>query len=71
MAGAAAGLLAEAEALVGFVLAAPDQAVAAVNLPGRLAGIGSGLAALSDRITQRYFALLPAAQLLGVVLKRP
>jgi len=66
LAGAAAGLLAEAETLVGSVLAAPDQAVAAARLSAELAGISSGLAALSDRITRRYFALLPAAQLLGL-----
>jgi uncharacterized alpha-E superfamily protein len=65
MAGAAAGLLAEAEALVAEVLAAGDQAAAAAALPPRLAAIGAGLTALSDRITRRYFALLPAAQALG------
>jgi uncharacterized circularly permuted ATP-grasp superfamily protein/uncharacterized alpha-E superfamily protein len=65
MAGAAAGLLAEAEALVSGVLAAPDQAVAAATLPVRLQELAASLAALSDRITRRYFALLPAAQALG------
>jgi uncharacterized alpha-E superfamily protein len=62
MAGAAAGLLAEAEALVSSVLVAPDQAVAAALLPGRLRAVKTGL---SDRVTRRYFALLPAAQALG------
>ena len=38
--------------------------MAAARLPTDMAGIGNGLAALSDRITRRYFALLPAAQLL-------
>jgi uncharacterized alpha-E superfamily protein len=65
MAGAAAGLLAEAEALVAEVLATPDQAAAAAALPPRLKAIGRGLTGLSDRITRRYFALLPAAQALG------
>ncbi len=65
MAGAAAGLLAEVEALVAEVLASPDQAAAAAELPPRLRAIGSRLTALSDRITRRYFALLPAAQALG------
>jgi hypothetical protein len=65
LAGAAAGLLAEAEAMVAAVLAAPDQAVAAAALPERLKGVKSGLTELSDRITRRYFALLPAAQALG------
>ncbi len=65
MAGAAAGLLAEAEALVSAVLASPDQAVAAASMPARLNDLSAALAALSDRITRRYFALLPAAQALG------
>ncbi len=65
LAAIAAGLLAEAEALVADVLAAPDQAAAAAALPPRLRDIGGGLATLSDRITRRYFALLPAAQSVG------
>lgn len=71
LAGSAAGLLAEAEALVGFVLADADQAVAAGMVAERLARLASGLAALSDRITRRYFALLPATQLLGVEVAEP
>jgi len=66
LAGAAAGLLAEAEALIGDVFASADQNVAAARLPARMAAIGAELAGLSDRITRRYFALLPAARLLGV-----
>jgi uncharacterized circularly permuted ATP-grasp superfamily protein/uncharacterized alpha-E superfamily protein len=66
LAGAAAGLLAELEALVQGVMEADDQAVAAAALPAHLAAIGSGIAALSDRITRRYFALLPVAQTLGM-----
>ncbi len=65
LASVAAGLLAEAEALVADVLAAPDQAVAAAAVPARLRAIGAALAGLSDRITRRYFALLPAAQSFG------
>ena len=65
LAGAAAGLLAEAEILVEGVLRAPDQAIAASGLPPKLEAVGQGLAALSDRITRRYFALLPAVQTLG------
>ena len=61
----AAGLLAETEALVADVLAALDQATAAAAAPARLRGIGGALATLSDRISRRYFALLPAAQALG------
>ncbi len=61
----AAGLLAEAEALVAAVLAAPDQAAAAAAAPARLREMGAGLAALSDSISRRYFALLPAAHAVG------
>ncbi len=66
LAGAAAGLLAEAEALVENVLDAKDQAIAASELPPKLEGIAGAIAELSDRITRRYFALLPVAQTLGV-----
>ena len=65
MAGAAAGLLAEAEMLVQAVLDAPDQSEAAAEMPERLRAIGAGVAALSDRITRRYFTLLPAVQTVG------
>ena len=65
LAGAAAGLLAEVEILVEGVLAAADQASAAAELPPRLEEVGQGLAALSDRINRRYFALLPAVRTLG------
>ena len=66
LAGAAAGLLAEVEALVEEVLDASDQALAASDLPPRLEAIAAGIAELSDRITRRYFALLPVSQTLGV-----
>ncbi len=66
LAGAAAGLLAEVEALVAEVLAAPDQAVSASALPPLLAGVAGGIADLSNRITRRYFALLPAVQTVGL-----
>jgi uncharacterized alpha-E superfamily protein len=62
----AASLLAEAEALVAQVIAAADQAGAAAALPPRLDAIGARIAALSDAVTRRYFALLPAAQTLGL-----
>ena len=65
LAGTAAGLLAEAEMIVEAVLAAPDQSVAAAALPARLEAMAAGVATLSDRITRRYFALLPAVQTLG------
>jgi uncharacterized alpha-E superfamily protein len=65
LAATAAGLLAEVEMLVDGVLAAEDQAVAAAALPPKLRSIAAGTASLSDRITRRYFALLPAVQTVG------
>lgn len=62
----AASLLAEAEAMVASIIAAPDQAIAAASLPPRLEQMGSRIAALSDAVTRRYFALLPATQTLGL-----
>jgi hypothetical protein len=47
-------------------MASADQAVAASGVAGRLAAISDEMAALSDRITRRYFALLPEVQTLGV-----
>jgi uncharacterized alpha-E superfamily protein len=66
LAGAAAGLLAEVEALVENVMEAADQSVAAAALPPTLESIAAAVAGLSDRITRRYFALLPVAQTVGV-----
>jgi uncharacterized circularly permuted ATP-grasp superfamily protein/uncharacterized alpha-E superfamily protein len=63
---AVAGLLVESGALVQQIVAAPDQAVAASAMPPQLRELESGIAALSDRVTRRYFALLPAAQAVGV-----
>ncbi len=66
MAGAVAGMLAQAEALVGRVAAAPDEAVAASAAAPELAEISAAVAALSDRITRRYFALLPLVRTVGL-----
>ena len=65
LAGAVAGLLAEAEAMVDGVLAAPEQAVAAARLASDLREIGRQLTELSARIDRRFFTLLPALQTLG------
>ncbi len=65
LAGAAAGLLAEVEAMVDGVLNAPNQAVAAAALAPSLREASRGLADLSGRIDRRFFALLPALQKLG------
>ncbi|TCZ63188.1 circularly permuted type 2 ATP-grasp protein [Roseicella aquatilis] len=61
----AAALLEEANAMVREVAAAPSGAEAAVRLRPRLAAMESAVAALSDRITRRWFALLPAPHSLG------
>ncbi len=61
----AAALLAETQALVARLEASPDQGIEAAVLPPRLAAIGTRISALSDRLSRRYFALLPAAQALG------
>jgi uncharacterized alpha-E superfamily protein len=63
--GPAAGLLVEIETLVEGVLSAGDQARAAVALPAPLQDVAASIGALSDRITRRYFALLPAVQTVG------
>ena len=62
LAGAAAGLLAQAEALVGGVLAAPATAGA---VPAALRELAERVAELSSRIGRRYFSMLPALQNLG------
>jgi uncharacterized circularly permuted ATP-grasp superfamily protein/uncharacterized alpha-E superfamily protein len=67
----AASLLAEAEAIVAGLVAAPDQATAAANLPPRLEALANRIAALSDAVTRRYFALLPVTQTLGMAGAAP
>jgi uncharacterized alpha-E superfamily protein len=61
----AAALQEQTIGLVARVSAAPDQAAEAAQLPPQLAEIGTRIAGLSDALSRRYFALLPAAQTLG------
>ncbi|MDO9709655.1 circularly permuted type 2 ATP-grasp protein [Paracraurococcus lichenis] len=61
----AEALLEDARMMVGEVAEAPSQAEAAIGLRPRLTAIEGGVAALSDRITRRWFALLPPAHSLG------
>ena len=63
---AAAQLLEEVQAMTREVVAASQQATAAVALVPRLRALAADVAQLSDRITRRYFALLPAVRSLGV-----
>jgi uncharacterized alpha-E superfamily protein len=63
--GIAATLAEEIQAMVGRVADATDQAVAASRLPEALHRQADAIAALSNRMTRHYFALLPATQTLG------
>ncbi|WP_431283794.1 circularly permuted type 2 ATP-grasp protein [Humitalea sp. 24SJ18S-53] len=62
---AAGALQAEAEAIAAGLVEVPDQATAASLLPDRLEALREAIGALSDRVTRRYFALLPAVQTIG------
>jgi uncharacterized circularly permuted ATP-grasp superfamily protein/uncharacterized alpha-E superfamily protein len=59
-------LLDELHAMVRGVTDAADQARAARALPDRLRGLRDGVAELSDRLSRRYFALLPTARAVGI-----
>ncbi|WP_149539627.1 circularly permuted type 2 ATP-grasp protein [Siccirubricoccus phaeus] len=58
-------LLEETRDMVREVAASPAQAEAAIRLLPRLKAMEGAVAALSDRVSRRYFALLPAPQSLG------
>jgi uncharacterized alpha-E superfamily protein len=66
LADAAATLGEEVQDMVNMVIGAPQQAEAALALPKRLAALEGAVAALSDRVSGRYFALLPLAHSLGL-----
>ena len=66
LASEAARLLEAAAAVTPGLLAARDQAKAAAALPPVLRGMAREIGALSDRVTRRYFALLPPARAVGV-----
>jgi len=66
LAATAAGLLRDTAEAVEDVAHSLDQTFAAAKLPARLQTIGSGVAALSDRVTRQYFALLTEAQSIGI-----
>ncbi len=66
LAGVAAGLQHGAAALVQRVVAGADPAAETVACAAALAGIGAEMAGLSDRITRRFFALLPKLQSVGL-----
>ncbi len=60
-----AAVAADVQLLVQRVADAPDQADAASALPATLHRHAAMVAALSDRVTRNYFALLPAPQSVG------
>jgi uncharacterized circularly permuted ATP-grasp superfamily protein/uncharacterized alpha-E superfamily protein len=64
--GMATGLLDAVQAMVRDVADAPDQERAALALPGRLRSLRDDVAELSDRLSRRYFALLPTARAVGL-----
>ncbi len=59
-------MLDDVQAMVRDVTAAADQARAARALPDRLRRLRDGVAELSDRLSRRYFALLPTARAVGI-----
>ena len=52
----------EAAAIAAAVLRAPDQTIAAANLSERLAALEGDIEMVSERVSRRYFTLLPVAR---------
>jgi uncharacterized alpha-E superfamily protein len=59
-------LLAETGAIIQDVLQSPDQMATTARLPPRLRELDEAIAAIADRVSRRYFTLLPVARSLGV-----
>jgi uncharacterized circularly permuted ATP-grasp superfamily protein/uncharacterized alpha-E superfamily protein len=59
-------LLREAGDIVQDVLRSPDQTATAARLPPRLKKLEQAIGAVADRVSRRYFTLLPVARSLGV-----
>ncbi|MGD0103535.1 MAG: circularly permuted type 2 ATP-grasp protein [Rhodopila sp.] len=59
-------LLQETRDIVQDVLLSPDQMAATARLPPRLKKLEQGISAVADRVSRRYFTLLPIARSLGV-----
>jgi uncharacterized circularly permuted ATP-grasp superfamily protein/uncharacterized alpha-E superfamily protein len=66
LAAGAATLQDEPQAMVRMVSEAADQSLAAASLPVRLRALRDAVAELSDRVSRRYFALLPTARTVGI-----
>lgn len=63
-------LLQEIHDIIRDVQRAPDQMVAAAHLPPRLRALEAGIVAVAERVSRRYFTLLPIARSLGVENER-
>ena len=59
-------LLQEAHSIVEDVLQAPDQMPITARLPPRLRVLEKAISAVANRVSRRYFTLLPVARSLGV-----
>lgn len=59
-------LLQEASDIVQDVMQSPDQMVATARLPPRLKELEKAIGAVANRVSRRYFTLLPIARSLGV-----
>ncbi len=59
-------LIQEARDIVQNVLHSPDQMVTTARLPPRLKALEKAIGAVGDRVSRRYFTLLPIARSLGV-----
>jgi uncharacterized alpha-E superfamily protein len=59
-------LLREANEIVQEVLRSPDQMGTTARLPPRLRKLEQAIGAVADRVSRRYFTLLPVARSLGV-----
>ena len=59
-------LLQETRDIVQEVLRSPDQTATTARLPPRLKKLEQAVAAVADRVSRRYFTLLPIARSLGV-----
>ncbi|MEA2774297.1 MAG: hypothetical protein QOD93_7259, partial [Acetobacteraceae bacterium] len=59
-------LLQETRDIVQEVLKSPDQMATTARLPPRLRKLEQAIGAVADRVSRRYFTLLPIARSLGV-----
>jgi uncharacterized alpha-E superfamily protein len=62
-------LLVEARDIVQQVLQASDQAAQAALLPPRLNALEAAIGAVAERVSRRYFTLLPVARSVGVEIE--